>query len=549
MRGLGGQSVAPPSVHPDGSRYQWANDLPIAEITTADLVEHIERIVYGAMGSVERVASPPPTINQARARAWLAKRAPAVAGNAGDAHTWTTVLHVVRGFQLDEEDALAALGSWNQTCRPPWKTDELRRKVRDAVEKGRMAPKAEHASPIVVPDELCDPRAWMGSLITSTSKKGTVRPLNCLSNLVVIFSQHPEWFGSLAYDSFTHQRCVLRDNACMMRGETWSDDLELRATSWVEREIHDIRAVSDRLVGQALMLSCKMNERNSLRDWLLGLVWDGTPRLETMLTDFFGCDDSEYVRDVSTKFMISAVARGVEPGCKVDTMLILEGNQGTRKSTGIEVLFGPEKFLPRLPTIGDRDCVMQTVGRHCVEVAELEAFTRSSSETIKGWISTRIDTFVPKYVRNSVSIPRQFVLVGTTNDTEYLADPTGGRRFWPVKCVRPVQYQALKASRELLWAEAVAMYRAGEPWWFEDERATRDEQATRYIEDPWMLPICDFLRGKSVVWTADILEHLHSSGGYAAPRARWNPREAGRVSAILTRCGWKKAGPGGEWKQ
>jgi len=287
-----------------------------------------------------------------------------------------------------------------------------------------------------------------------------------------------------------------------------------------------------------------------VRDYLNRLAWDGVPRLETCMHTYFGAENSVYAAGVGRMFFISLVARIFVPGCKADHMLVLEGEQGILKSTACGVL-GGEWFSDSMPDItSGKEAQQHLRGKWLLEVAEMHAMSKAEASLLKQFISRPLERYRPPYGRTEVLEPRQCVFIGTTNKDEYLRDETGGRRFWPVKTVK-IAIEKLTSDRDQLFAEALALFRAGVQWWptadFEKQHAM-PEQAKRYESDPWEGPIADHLamRPESKV----TLEQVAIAVGFNQDGMRqFSPREANRVRAILTTLGWRKTakrGTGGK---
>lgn len=247
-------------------------------------------------------------------------------------------------------------------------------------------------------------------------------------------------------------------------------------------------------VSAAVQSVAEENAYHPIREYLNGLQWDGIPRLEHWLHDFLGAQDNEYTAGVGRLFLIGMVARVMEPGCKNDHVLILEGSQGIRKSTACKVLAGGSRyFSDGLPPIrdGSKDLASHLAGRWVIEVAELSATSRADTEALKSFLTRSHEIYRPAYGRNDITQPRQCVFIGTTNRSEYLRDSTGDRRFWPVLCGlngEPVDIDGLQEARDQLFAEAFHLYRRGEKWWpdaaFETEYI-KPQQAQRFECDPW----------------------------------------------------------------
>ena len=234
--------------------------------------------------------------------------------------------------------------------------------------------------------------------------------------------------------------------------------------------------------------------------------------------------------------LIAAVARIMRPGCKNDHMPILEGAQDKGKSTAIDLMFSPW-FSDDLADLGTKDSAMQVRVAWGIEVAELAAMTRNEIERTKSFITRKVDRFRPSYGRRVIEVPRQSVFWGSTNSDSYLKDETGGRRFWPLRCGK-IDLKAIERDRDQLWAEAVALYDAGEPWWLTDAevvRLAREEQSEREAEDAWQENISKFVEGKDDVSVGEILgQALYMDA------AKWTQPDQNRVARCLKRMKWER---------
>jgi predicted P-loop ATPase len=267
-----------------------------------------------------------------------------------------------------------------------------------------------------------------------------------------------------------------------------------------------------------------------VRDYLSGLTWDGQERVCDWLTVYLGVSDSGLHRAYGEAFMLSCVARVMEPGCKVDTVLMLLGAQGVRKSSALRTLAGDGWFADTSIDVHDKDARQALAGVWVYEWAELDALRGRESSAVKAFVSTQIDHFRPSYGRNMVDVPRQTVIVGTTNETTPLSDWTGSRRFHPV-VVEAVDLDALARDRDQLWAEALHLYRSGAQWWLTpDDDAARAAASVEYTStDPWEAAVVAWLRQNGPSTTESIL-----AGALAKlPREQTNS-DAQRISRILT---------------
>ncbi|MBB5212621.1 virulence-associated E family protein [Microbulbifer hydrolyticus] len=215
-------------------------------------------------------------------------------------------------------------------------------------------------------------------------------------------------------------------------------------------------------VKDAVLELCAGNTYDALRDHLSSLPkWDGKQRLDSWLCAYLGVEDNSYTREAGALWMLGAVARALQPGVKFDHMLVLVGAQGVGKSTALRILAGDEFFSDAnfLGARDSREVLEATEGAWIVECAELAGMHRKDAETLKYEITKQEDRGRPAYARNPVTVPRRFVLAGTTNSPRFLQDETGNRRFWPVEAAE-TDLEALARDRDQLWAEALARYEA-----------------------------------------------------------------------------------------
>jgi putative DNA primase/helicase len=251
-------------------------------------------------------------------------------------------------------------------------------------------------------------------------------------------------------------------------------------------------------VERAMVVIARKNQRHEIRDYLNSREHDGVPRLDSFASRYLGTEDSAYTRKVSAITLISAVARIFHPGCKFDTVTVLEGEQGILKSSAILALFGIWYTDSHLD-IGSKDAYQGLRGAWGIELAEVDKYRGKDASQLKSFITSATDRYRPSYGRKVGDVPRQCVFIGTTNEHIYLGDWTGGRRWLPLK-VGKVDLKAIRCDRDQLWAEAVARYRAGEAWYGDSKEfreQARQEQEARTHEDGWLGPLENWLRGES----------------------------------------------------
>ena len=234
-------------------------------------------------------------------------------------------------------------------------------------------------------------------------------------------------------------------------------------------------------------------------------------------------------------FLVAMVARVMEPGSKCDYMLVLEGEQGAGKSQACKVLAG-SWFSDSMPDISHKDASQHLRGKWLIEVAELAATKRAEAEALKAFISRTVERYRPSYGRKEVFEPRQCLFIGTTNQTSYLKDDSGARRFWPVKVGR-IDTDALSHDRDQLFAEAVHLYRGGSQWWPDQdfERThIRPQQDDRFEADAWQQTVANYVATLSRVRVTDVAREALS-----LEMSRIGTAEQRRVASILTTLGWK----------
>ena len=224
-------------------------------------------------------------------------------------------------------------------------------------------------------------------------------------------------------------------------------------------------------------------------DYLDSLVWDGKPRIDKFLSTYAGAKSTPYTDAVGALMLIAAVRRVRKPGCKFDEMPVLEGAQGTNKSTALRILAGQDDwFSDDLPlgNVDSKRVIEALAGRWIVEAAELNGMRKGDIDHLKAFLSRTHDRARMSYDRLVTEVARQCVIIGTTNSAEYLRDGTGNRRFWPV-AIEQFDIEALRRDRDQLWAEAAARETQGESIRLRPSLwgAAADEQSERRIADPW----------------------------------------------------------------
>lgn len=360
-------------------------------------------------------------------------------------------------------------------------------------------------------------------------------PKPSIANVEIALRGAAEWRGVLAYSDFSGRVYARKPFPGFpeLRGTVeWTDVHDVALTVWLH---HQGIMVGTDVAGKAVQRVAWEHRFHPVREYLEALEWDAQPRLDNWLIEYCQTSASNYAAAVGRAWMISAVARIFKPGCKADCCLILEGEQGTGKSTTLSIL-GGEWFTDELAELGSKDSSVQVQGAWIVEIGELSGMRRSEVEHVKSFMSRPRDRFRPPYGRYAVEFPRQCVFAGSTNKETYLPDETGNRRFWPVRCGEGMLVDELARDRDQLWAEAMYHYRGGSVWWLKDEQIVRDaqeEQAKRYESDPWQQHIADWLDSRDDVSITAILEHC-----IAKPTGQWTQQDRQRIGKCLRTLRW-----------
>ena len=350
-----------------------------------------------------------------------------------------------------------------------------------------------------------------------------------IRNVETILGQDPHFRYRLSFNEF--------------KGCLWWEDRQFRdkdLTLIRLQMLHTYRQkVSTRELAELVQLMAEDNPIHPVREYLTQLKWDGKPRLDDLLERYAGAEPAPVNRVLGRRWMISAVARVMEPGCKVDTVLILAGPQGFGKSTFFKTLAGPQWFRDDALDIRNKDAAMQIRGAWLYELAELASTRIRDSDTVKAFISRSTDHYRPPYARFVIEEPRQSIFCGTTNEASFLNDPTGARRFWPVHVQTLPDLKALQRDRDQLWAEAFEALMQQERWWLElnEDRMLKEHQERYQSRDPWHEVVAAWLeKHAGEVTTAQLLDFA-----IELPKDRRTKAHQMRLGGILASLGYEKS--------
>jgi predicted P-loop ATPase len=417
-------------------------------------------------------------------------------------------------------------------------------------------------------------RRWRDCLLLT--EKGLVKAVR--ENIVIALAGLPgdgiagcdDAAGLVRYNEFTNNIEKSRPSPWGTPAGVWEEHDELMMGEWLVRA-HYLPSMPRSALEEAVVMVARRNAYHPVRERMLALrgVWDGKRRLTDWLervclqAGSLGPNDAElrqYLARAGTWFVRAMVARVLPvertgsritrgPGTKFDYMLVLEGGQGAGKTTFSEVL-GGDHFANTGLTLGDKDSYQNIQGVHVYEWAELDGLARADLTRVKSFISSSKDRFRASFDRRPKDYPRQVVFVGTTNERNYLSDPTGNRRFWPVACTRDLDIDWLQANLKQLLAEALHDLDAGARFWplREEQRLLFDPQQTaRVLQNPLESNIRRYLYDddqkvpqfgvNGALLKCITLLDLLNAIGYTVDKQ--TPQLAKQVSAVMHSLGWE----------
>ncbi len=358
---------------------------------------------------------------------------------------------------------------------------------------------------------------------------GKGQPLSTHANIGIVLDHTRELLRDAYYDEFLDKAIV----DCRQ----WRDDDDTGLCMWIQEHI-GLSSITPSMVHAVVSRRLRATPRHCVREWLESLEWDGIARIAHAFEDHWGIEpgdaqSSDYIRAVSANFFIGPVARIFRPGCQLDTMVVFEGVQGTRKSSAIRIL-GGAWYMLATESINSKDFQQALRGSWFSEIGELESFSRADRDRIKAILSNPVDKYRGSYERHVREYPRQCVFAGTTNRTDWGNDDTGLRRFWPVWCGE-IDLAGIVAHRADWFAEAVHLFKAGASWWETPKDHTLAAQLDRQHDDPWTQTVLDWCAFKDDVTTTEVL-----TGALKMRESDIGRTEQNRVSSILRLAQWQR---------
>lgn len=374
-----------------------------------------------------------------------------------------------------------------------------------------------------------------GELLLDTTRQGVPRPThaNAIAVLEHVFGDR------LRYDDCSGRVVVagVHESVGRFPCGDWTD---VHTTAFVVLCERMQLRLSPSVAHAAIVHHAKQHSFNPLREGLVEMAatWDGTSRVDDAMTRYWGAPRGAASNAVARVFLLSLAARGLEPGCKVDTCPMLIGAQGARKSTSLEILAGVEHFADSPLPIGDKDALENLRGVWLWELGENSSVSTRDRNVVKAFLSARRDRFRASYGRFSETVPRATCFAISTNDERTLTDPTGNRRFMPV-IIGTIDVEALRRDREQLLGEAARRVLDGEQHWptREEEAALEPSRENATEEDPWEELIGAWIGERERITTSELFDSI---GGALDLGARVTKGDQRRAGAALSRLGWRR---------
>lgn len=355
-------------------------------------------------------------------------------------------------------------------------------------------------------------------------------PFASVANIARCLNGDPTISKTIWYDEFL-QRIV----TVWRRSEPteWADVDDINLLIYLQ-EAMGMPKLAKATVQDAITAVAYQDVRNEAKAYLESLQWDGIERLPMFFPDFFGTESNEYITRAGINFWVSMVARVTRPGCKVDNMVVLEGAQGSGKSSALAII-GGKWFTEAHRSPTDKDFFVELEGKLLVEIGEMDAFSRSEVNKTKQVITCQTDRYRAPYDRRAADHPRRCVFAGTTNRDDWNKDETGARRFWPVDC-QEINHANLAISRDVLFAEAMYRLKRGESWWEMPIESTKAQQESRRDCDELEVVLIDWLIGRRETTVGHVMNELMN-----VPLDRQDKQLQMRIGKALRAIGWVKS--------
>jgi predicted P-loop ATPase len=606
LKADGGYIVAEPSIHPEtGKKYLWDTGYHPDEIPVADappwLIDALRRdpCEAGPLVTIEGADAADSVLGEAFR---LSKRLGTLlpGGKRAAACPWSTEHTDGRGAGQDSSSVLlppTSVKKWgafhcsHAHCTGRTFHDVLAALPAEAVaaahvKYGLTPPETDEEPSGPLPWDDADgcralgplhPKTfervsggWQGGLVWQKKSDGErVRylPVACATTAIAILRNDKRWKEAIAYDEMA--KCVTVVRAPPWKAtepgasaDSWDRDSDpTRLVDWLQRA-YGLTFYAEPLE-KCVYVVAQDRSFHPVQAWLNRLPpHDGKERVEPFFVRYFGAEDSPYVRAVGRVLLVSLVARAMRPGCKADDVVVIEGEQGKRKSSAVKTLAGRKWFAENTHDIATKDAQLALHGKWLIEMPELAGMTKSEVEKIKAFFSRASDWLRPPFGKGFSDYDRSSICVATTNDKKYLKDQTGNRRYRPILAggvgkAGKIDVLGIERDREQIFAEAFALFNAGVAWWFTDaeEALAKEQTEARETSDPWEETIRVWVHGRRTKSKKEIEPPpMRGVEGFSVPQLfehalgfpdvhRQNPQDTIRIGKILDRLGFKETRP------
>ena len=363
------------------------------------------------------------------------------------------------------------------------------RNVKLLMARERQQAVADDFDDVEIPEDYSDD--WKADLEYSKSGK-----LQCtIGNIILILENDPALRGHIVHDEFSGFDAVVGGLPWNRHAKQWTDKDDANLRVWLERN-YDLAGKEK--IADALTAVLTRHSYHPIREYLEGLTWDGVPRLDRLIIDYIGAEDTPLTKAMTRKHFTAAVARIFRPGCKYDYCLIMTGPEGAGKSTLLSKM-GGQWFNDSIVSTEGKEGMQQLRGTWLIEWGELSSIKRSDVESVKAYLSKQVDIYRAAYDRRTNEHPRQCVFCGTTNELFFLKGDNGNRRFWVVPVDPSLRKykqwaQKLDEDRNQLWAEAVHYFKQGERLYLDAELEAQAKQRQADYNDDSDDPLATMLR-------------------------------------------------------
>lgn len=567
VRGEDGFVVAPSSPHRNGGVYEIVDETNPVDAPAALLAcPALRRYAQPA-----RATSQPVYPNTKEEDAWydaeciryLRFDAPlSISGEGGQDIMFVVAMFVTRKFLRKDDRAIELIEEYyNPRLKAhgteTWRGKDLRHKVRDGREQGTLECgikrdgeeiwSAIQGAKVSVFDAI---GANIKSVTAQESAKKFQLNQNVSSGKRAKMNTHEiithlitdrDWMGVLRYDAFSRKYVAINPPVALdLEKGDFSEGDEIRIANWFWCVAQKHTMPTN--VREAVIAICEQNTHHPLLEYIEGLDARDTKILDNLATKVF--EAKRPMENVFLKkFLVAAVRRAIHPGTQVDTILILQGGQGDGKSTFVKTLFSQPWTRTQMPSLADRDASMALMGRWGVELGELDQLLRGANSTAKDFVSRTHDQYRKFGKGTQVEQPRQCVFIGTTNEEDFLRDPTGDRRYWPIKTFS-VDLEFVRTHRDEIWGNA--LHFAQDSTFIHYLSPEEKSSAEKYIwpcyrsVEPWTDAINEYCKGRDFVRTEDVYQSAICRGGLDA-RAKLDRGISARIISVLTRAGWKRS--------